>query len=184
MTGAPPAAGSPAIYTTAGPPPARAERFQPHVSERLLSRSFPRVSKPTPTSRGGKTCCERSALSCSGWMKPIDGHMTARRRRVREGQHGGPLWKLTKRPRARAPPSGRRNRLHAKGRTSDCLTTQLKRQTVTCNVGAIDAGPSRRSALDALNMQGETLACRSCTALSIAYASPHLQEGACYLAAG
>ncbi|MEH2611895.1 hypothetical protein V1293_004184 [Bradyrhizobium sp. AZCC 1693] len=28
------------------------------------------VSKPTPTLRGGKTCCERSATSCSGWMKP------------------------------------------------------------------------------------------------------------------
>src|SRR5262249_6880498 len=27
------------------------------------------VSKPTPTLRGGKTCCERSATSCSGWMK-------------------------------------------------------------------------------------------------------------------
>src|SRR6266545_4486722 len=28
------------------------------------------VSKPTPTLRGGRTCCERSATSCSGWMKP------------------------------------------------------------------------------------------------------------------
>ena len=28
------------------------------------------VSKPTPTLRGGKTSCERSATSCSGWMKP------------------------------------------------------------------------------------------------------------------
>ena len=28
------------------------------------------ASKPTPTLRGGKTCCARSATSCSGWMKP------------------------------------------------------------------------------------------------------------------
>src|SRR5262252_2766072 len=28
------------------------------------------VSKPTLTSRGGKTCCARSATNCSGWMKP------------------------------------------------------------------------------------------------------------------
>src|SRR4030095_14717072 len=28
------------------------------------------VSKPTRTLCGGKTCCERSAISCSGWMKP------------------------------------------------------------------------------------------------------------------
>src|SRR5215472_10155211 len=28
------------------------------------------VSKPTPTLRGEKTCCARSATSCSCWMKP------------------------------------------------------------------------------------------------------------------